>query len=296
MNKKYSGFTLLELSIVLAIVAILLTLSFNSAKYFLEQNHIKATHVKLNAIQNALEVYLIQNNALPCPAGLALSTGEALSSCTSASSTNGLFVTDGVARGGVPYKDLNLTSDIALDSWNDKITYSVSIAALSDFRSMLDNFDGIYIFDNIYDNSDSERITNEAVYSINSHGKNKLGAYYKDGTVNSSTDIADQESINTPSSNYSNILIYFTDYKVCDDIGRYKTRMQMVIELGIEDINCYIKSTIVSSLLTDSGITATFTDIPTSGLLVYGDTIVSDDEEYKIQCFKYGRLGIAKNE
>ena len=54
MRKKYTGFTLLELSIVLIIVSMLLMLTFNSGRYFLEQNHINETHIKLDSIKNFL--------------------------------------------------------------------------------------------------------------------------------------------------------------------------------------------------------------------------------------------------
>ncbi|MDD2839561.1 MAG: prepilin-type N-terminal cleavage/methylation domain-containing protein [Rickettsiales bacterium] len=294
MKKKYTGFTLLELSIVLIISSMLLTITFNSGKYFLEQNHIRATHVKLDTIQNALDIYLIQNRKLPCPAGLTIASGEELSSCITSSSSNGLFVNNGVARGWVPYEELNLTSDVAYDSWGDKITYSVSIDAVGNFTEMEDGFQGI----TIYDNTTSKLITNKAVYSLNSHGKNKLGAYNKDGSAITTTGISSAENVNVPSlSTSSNLFVYFSDYKTYDDIGKYKTRMQIIIDGNIEDISCYITSTIVSDLITNAGITdsPTFT-VPTDNFLKYGNNIVSIDSEYKIKCFKYGRLGISKNE
>lgn len=295
MKKNYFAFTLLELSIVLTIVALLLTLSFNSARYFLEQNHIRATRIRLETIKNALEIYLIQNNALPCPAGLALSTGESLSSCVASNVQKGLFVTNDIARGWVPYRELNLTPDVALDAWGDKITYSVSTDALSDFKSMIDGFSGINVFNNT---SGSDAITTEGIYSINSHGKNKLGAYYKDGTVNSSTGISNSEGLNTPTSDNSDTFVYFTDYKTYDDIGEYKTRMQMAMDANIEDLDCYVTSSIITDVLKDSGIPSSvnFTDIPSDNLLEYEGSILSENEDYKIKCFKYGRLGVSSNE
>lgn len=296
MRKKYTGFTLLELSIVLIIASMLLMLTFNSGRYFLEQNHIKATHVKLESIQNALDIYLIQNGRLPCPAGLALSTGEELSSCTTSSSTSGLFVSNGVARGWIPYEELNLTSDMAYDSWGDKITYSVSTDTVVDFKKMADSFNGI----SIYDNTTSKLITNKAVCSINSHGKNKLGAYNKSGSRISTSGISTSEDVNVPSlANDSSLFVYFSDYKTYDDIGKYKTRMQMIVDTNIEDISCYITNAIISDLITNAGITdsPSFT-VPSDNFLAYGDSLIgsSSSNEYKIKCFKYGRLGISKNE
>lgn len=298
MRKKYNGFTLLELSIVLIIASMLLMLTFNSGRYFLEQNHRKATHVKVDSIQNALDIYLIQNGRLPCPAGLVLSTGEELASCTTSSSANGLFVSNGVARGWIPYEELNLTSDMAYDSWGNKVTYSVSVDAVADFKKMADGFNGI----SVYDNTTSKLITNKAVYSINSHGKNELGAYNKNGSYISASGISASEDVNVPSlANDSSLFIYFSDYKTYDDIGKYKTRMQMIIDTNVEDISCYITTTVISSLLTNAGITDSPSfSVPIGNFLDYGDILIGYDitsgNEYKIKCFKYGRLGISKNE
>ncbi len=294
MKNKYNAFTLIELSIVLVISSMLLMLSFGGGQYFLEQNHIRATRIKLETIQNALDAYLIQNRKLPCPASLSSLNGEELSSCVS--SSDGVFVNSGVARGWVPYKELNLTPDIAYDSWGSKITYSVSVYATGNFMKMEDNFNGIII----YDNTTLNLITEKAVYSINSHGKNKLGAYNSAGHPISTAGISISENVNVPSSsNLSNEFVYFSNYNNADDIGRYKTRMQMIISGNIENISCHISGPIIDNLLDDASITdiseSNFT-LPPDNFLKYGESLISEDNNYKIKCFKYGRLGVSFNE
>jgi type II secretory pathway pseudopilin PulG len=294
MKKYCIGFSLLELSIVLLIMTMLLALSLSSGKYFMEQNHIRATYIKLNTIQNSLKAFLVQNKRLPCPAGLALSTGQELSSCTSSSATNGIFVTSGVVRGWVPYKTLNLTSDIAYDSWNSKISYTVSTSSVSDFMQMSTSFNGL----TMYDASTTTSVASDIVYALISYGQNRLGAYNKDSTVNSTKNISSAESMNIPSSsNSSNNFIYSSTANSYDDLVKYESRMQMVIDCGIDDISCYITSSIVSTLLTNAGITSTPTfTLPSSNFLKYGNTIISSDDNYKIKCFKYGRLGVSQND
>ena len=88
MKKFLNAFTLLELSVVLVIVVILTTIGFDMGKYFLEQNRVRTTEIKLTKIQNALNAYLIKYGTLPCPTGLKNSDGEALSNCSTTNETN----------------------------------------------------------------------------------------------------------------------------------------------------------------------------------------------------------------
>ena len=81
MKFDSKGFTMIELSIVIIIMGLLFVGSFEANKHFMIQHNIKATIIKLNAIQNALDIYVIENGKLPCPAGLKSSSGESVSTC-----------------------------------------------------------------------------------------------------------------------------------------------------------------------------------------------------------------------
>ena len=294
MKFNSKGFTMIELSIVIIIMGLLFVGSFEANKHFMIQHNIKATIIKLNAIQNALDIYVIENGKLPCPAGLKSSNGESVSTCSATNSTSGIYVSSGsgIVSGAVPYEELNLTPDISHDSWNGKIIYSVSIAATSNIRKMNNSaYSGIKIY---YD-STSNLITDRALYSLASNGKNKFGAFdFKKNSKLSTTGIGTYEAKNVGDS-YTNENVYFSDYKTNDDIVRYKTRMQIINDTKLEDVNCLVNSTVISKLLTSNNISDSPSfSIPSGNYLGYNEEIESTSKKYKVKCFKYGRLGIFK--
>ena len=294
---KNGGFTLLELSIVLLIASMLATFSVGIGKFFLEQNKIRATQIKLRTIASALDIYLIQHNKLPCPAGLKKSTGIALTSCSSSNTTDGVYVNNSVARGWIPYKELGLTPDAVYDEWNNKIVYSVPIAMLSDFSKLNDNFDGI----SVYNDSKSKLITNKAIYTIISHGKNSLGAFDKNGNQKSDTGISSLEKTNIASSSLSNSdeFVYFNNSKTYDDLGKYTTKMQVVVDSDIKEISCYIGGGVLGDLTTQYGCSFSAGDY--GNYLPYSASINSMgtgdcNDKYKLICLKYGRLEVMQND
>lgn len=302
---KNSGFTLLELSIVLLIASMLATFSVGIGKFFLEQNKIRATQIKLRTIANALDIYLIQHNRLPCPAGLKKSTGIPLNAttdkpfgtCSSSDATDGVYVNNSVARGWVPYEELGLTNDVVYDEWNSKIVYSVPIAMLSNFSKLNDNFDGI----SVYNDSKSELITNKAIYTLVSHGKNGLGAFDKKGNQKSDTGISSLEKTNVAASSLSNSdeFVYFNNSKTYDDLGRYSTKMQVVVDNDIKEISCYIGGGVLGDLATKYG--CVFSAGTYGNYLPYGASINSAgsdncDNKYKLICLKYGQLEVMQND
>ena len=295
---KNSGFTLLELSIVLLMASMLATFSVGIGKFFLEQNKIRATQIKLRTIANALDIYLIQHDKLPCPAGLKKSTGTALTSCSSSNATDGVYVNNSVARGWVPYEELDLTNDVVYDEWNNKIVYSVpTILILSNFSELNDGFDGI----SVYNDSKSELITNEAIYTLVSHGKNGLGAFDKKGNQKSDIGISSLEKTNVAASSLSNSdeFVYFNNSKTYDDLGRYSTKMQVVVDNDIKEISCYIGGNVLNDLKDQYG--CTFSAGSYGNYLPYGASINSAgsdncDNKYKLICLKYGQLEVMQND
>lgn len=298
---KNRAFTLLEISIVLVIASTLFSLGIGIGSFFLEQNRIKSTKIKLKTIANALDIYLIQNNKLPCPAGLKKSTGVPLSNCSSTNSTEGVFVSNEVSRGWVPYKELNLTADTVYDEWGNKITYTVANVATYKFNQLSNTFNGI----NIYNDSKSKLITSKAIYSINSHGKNGFGAYNKKNNQISITNISDLEKTNIASSSVNNNdFLYFNNLKSYDDLGIYTTKYQVMIDNEMSNVSCYITKAIITQLLNDYGAPSTCdfdSNIPADNFLKFDCTINSSGnanckDKYKIICLKYGRLGVTRND
>lgn len=292
MSIKNKGFTLLELSIVLVIGSLILVASFESGKYFMIQNHIKSTNIKLNTIQNALDIYVIEHGKLPCPQGLKNNTGKSLSTCEISDDLNGLYVHNGVARGGVPYADLGLTKDNSFDAWRNKVTYSVNIDSTKNIKRMGSNYSGI----TIYDNYQTNKITDMAVYTLVSHGKNKLGAF--DAETHSQagiTGISNDEKLNIASTlTNANEILYFSDSKIADDMARYKTWLQLIGDTYIEDVECNVTTNIIDDLISANGITDPISfPMPIDNYIKYNQELKSSDPyKYKLKCFKYGRLGV----
>lgn len=72
---RYShGFSLLELSIVITIIAIVTGISVDMGMNMIESVDIVANNHKLNVIEQALQAYRLANERLPCPADASLAT------------------------------------------------------------------------------------------------------------------------------------------------------------------------------------------------------------------------------
>ena len=67
---RAKGFTLLEMSIVLAIIAVVMGSGLAIFSAALEKQQLQQTNAKLAAIQKALLTYRTANNRIPCPADI----------------------------------------------------------------------------------------------------------------------------------------------------------------------------------------------------------------------------------
>lgn len=132
-----SGFSLLELSVVLAIVAVILVFGLNIATVAIKGTERSTTQERLLVIAKALDAYARVNGYLPCPANRALAprtTGFATEARngmvrTECVTSSGLVRTAGAPFayiGGVPARTLGLPDAYAGDAWNSKFTYAVS--------------------------------------------------------------------------------------------------------------------------------------------------------------------------
>lgn len=304
--KNNNGFSLIELSVVLLISGILLVASFEGSKYILVQNQIDVTNKKLDMIQQAIDIYARSNGYLPCPAYLGVNSGLAVNDCynkTSSDSTNGYFQIGNVIVGAVPYKDLNLPANISYDAWGGKFTYTVYQPAAKNLRTLdmrkINTNQYISIYENKKD--DDYLITNQAVYSIVSHGRNKYYGYqFKTNKAvpppSDTTNLLDQK--NGPNEDKQTIL-YFTEDEMADDIVRYKTVTQFIIEADISDLNCCVTNSIIEDLKNKLDISGSidFTGFTSDcKFLVYNEEYVSigGTEKYILKCYKYGRLGMLR--
>lgn len=297
--KKNNAFTLLELSVVLLISALLLVISFEGSKYILIRNQVQATEKKLDAIEKAIEIYVRANGHLPCPTYMNNSDGDEVPNCynfTATNETTGVHHINQVMNGGVPFKTLNLSYDYAYDSWGNKFTYSMYQPATKNIRNLAD--DGSTRYLSVYENriQSDNLISNKVLYAIVAHGKNKNCGYNaKTGKIADCRSGADYP--NAGKSDKQNI-IYFPNNEVADDIVRYKTVSQAVTDFELDDLNCCVTTDIVNDLLSSlkvTGVSFSGFNSKCTYLMYNEEKESSNSSKYRLKCFKYGRLGLIKD-
>ncbi len=124
-NRRQSGFSLLEIAIVLTVIGIVLGMGLQAATRFAESESIDLTEARLDAIEAALVLYVSRNGRLPCPSAADAAADSAAWGDEIARSGDVCTGTTGDAVRGVPWRELGLTADYALDGWRRRISYFV---------------------------------------------------------------------------------------------------------------------------------------------------------------------------
>ncbi len=96
--RSQGGFTLLELTIVLAIIGLLAVGALKAASALRENAGISETSKRLNTLVMALQTFLMKNNRLPCPADPNIDTNLGDENCPSNPSGE-------ILRGVIPSAD-----------------------------------------------------------------------------------------------------------------------------------------------------------------------------------------------
>jgi prepilin-type N-terminal cleavage/methylation domain-containing protein len=165
-----TGFTLIEMAMVLMIVALLLGGLLPTISSQVEQRHMNDTRKQLDDIQQALIGYAVIHGYLPCPADGTIATGQPNAGIAKSTCNTG-------ANGGVlPWVTLGVGET---DAWGRRFTYRVTPAfatvstpfKLSDTGNL-----------NVGLTVGSSDVAANVPAVIVSHGKNGLGAYLPDGS------------------------------------------------------------------------------------------------------------------
>jgi prepilin-type N-terminal cleavage/methylation domain-containing protein len=129
------GFTLVELAVVLAIVALLLSSLMYTLSAQIEQRNFEETRRRLDQARDLVFAFAIVNGRLPCPARSnsgGFETRDAAGNCTSAGvddyygGTIAAGVTGGLLPAGtVGYQQVD-SGGFALDAWQRRIRYAVA--------------------------------------------------------------------------------------------------------------------------------------------------------------------------
>ena len=116
-SRRSSGFSLVELTVVLTVIGLLLGGAINAIKLSRETEHIRATRLALQTARQALLGYMVRNGRLPCAASL-----DAQSRGVEQRDAEGRCVQ---LQGYLPWATLGLARN---DSWGRPQTYRVSAA------------------------------------------------------------------------------------------------------------------------------------------------------------------------
>ena len=146
-----SGFTLLEMAMVLAIIGLIMVTILSMTKTLSSSSKISATQSKEALIKAALINFIATNNRLPCPADPTATTSTAGTLSTPAGTFGTETVTaatpkgcamplnTNVYAGVVPWVTLGLTQDAATDGYNQYFTYLVASTGIQTVSASLVN-------------------------------------------------------------------------------------------------------------------------------------------------------------
>ncbi|MBI4969793.1 MAG: hypothetical protein HZC25_16870 [Rhodospirillales bacterium] len=119
---------MIELAIVLAVIGLLMGSGLLAIAPILENAKRKATNERLNKIEDALVLFVIRNNRLPCPANGSYASSNANYGLERYTSGTGVCTSASVsaANAVVPWRTLGLDETLSLDGWGRRISYHVA--------------------------------------------------------------------------------------------------------------------------------------------------------------------------
>jgi len=282
-KKKAFGFSLIELSTSIAIIAMIAGSAISIALTSDYPSKLGETNAKLDRIEEALTGFLTLNHRLPCPADGTLATSDSnfgsegmrsSTSCPLANFSDGGNVTAGV----VPVRTLQLPDDFMFDGWGHRITYAIDyrFANNTTTNPACNGNSGDLCFIGIdsggltvTDASGGNRTTS-AIYILLSHGENGHGAFNKVGSAtrirahypsppypytNVSAEVQNSHfDVSGNTTPYNNIFIQ-KDYikskggEYFDNILRFKDKTQLVLTTGtyFYNSNCTDASNIINN-------------------------------------------------
>ncbi len=128
------GFSLVELSIVVAILSVVSALGLEAAANFVTRTSTSVSRDRLKVVDDAVARFFKAYGRLPCPAvrsTVPTNTSYGLEDCTiSVLPTDGVNYTvlygGGVMVGAVPFRALNLPMSYSIDGFNSKLNYVVT--------------------------------------------------------------------------------------------------------------------------------------------------------------------------
>ena len=127
---RCAGFSLVELSIVVAILSVVATMGLEAAANFVNRSAGSLTRERLTVVDDALLRFFRIYGRLPCPAVLTTpptNTAYGQEDCTNPTLVNNTGPGGGVLIGALPFRTLNLPMSYSLEGFNDKLNYAVTV-------------------------------------------------------------------------------------------------------------------------------------------------------------------------
>jgi len=200
------GFSLVELSVVLVIIAIVIGGGMATFSAYVQKSQVDLTVSRMDAIENALLNYSAAFGRIPCPASLTLTSTSSnygvesanQGSCVGGSPAANYTATGGFVEGAVPVKALQLPDTYMYDGWGNRFTFGVdpdftnsNTLPISIGGACSASTKAISIQD-----ANSNTLSSSGVYAIISHGQNGHGAYTANGVVSSNGSVNAAELVN----------------------------------------------------------------------------------------------------
>lgn len=243
-QKKPKAFSLIELSVVLTIMAIIISGAVTVSTTAIRNAKIEKTQEKLEKIETALNVYVCKNGKLPCPASMHKTTSDSDyatslgtdGNCTD-SGQSGIYVRDGynLVQGALPAVTLGLSRDFTIDEFGNKFAYKVSKKATSSstFNTFNTSSNNERIRISEYVNSSTLEIA-DGIYAVTSHGSNGKCAVHANmsSDVSVPTSIADGEGNQCPQDHFSVWVYISSEDAEFDDITIYRSRDTIQYEIS----------------------------------------------------------------
>jgi prepilin-type N-terminal cleavage/methylation domain-containing protein len=169
--REQQGFTLIEMSMVLFIVALLLGGLLPTISSQVEQRHVNDTRKQLDEIQQALIGFAIVNGRLPCPAKPTIATTDTTNSPGTEICTPTMLTT-----GVLPWVTLGISET---DSWGRRFTYTATSAFIKAAPTFTLASNGTLT---VKSAAGGSNVASSIPAVVVSHGTNGSGAYTSQGT------------------------------------------------------------------------------------------------------------------
>lgn len=265
---SHRGFSLVELSVVLVIVGIIIGSSVSTGLMRVEAQRVSSTKERMQFLMDAIDQYVKRYEHLPCPADPTLEPTETNYGVGEGTNNRGgdgdpdegacepkltmeIDTAARVFRGSVPFRDLGISEQVALDGWGNRFTYVVDEDLTFVGDAWLDTPAAVYygyrnagnhdLYDDQAGGDPNHRssqgdivirnnegvsgtdISTSAAYVIISHGSNASGAYTINGArLTASADANEAENTDDdivyvermPALNYDDILVYRNKWQI----------------------------------------------------------------------------------